>query len=108
MSPRTISSGTNTSSSTTSLKWWEPLRNRIGLIVIPGADRSTMSFAAEGEQSGRSLAIGHPVGGERCARGQQLLGHDEPVDRCPPMAAVLGRDRHTDPASLCELPREVG
>ena len=38
-SPRTMSYGTNTSSSTTSLKWHVPSRNSIGLICSPGDDQ---------------------------------------------------------------------
>ena len=44
---------------------------------------------------------------DRRAGRDQLLGHDQPVDRRPPAAAVLGRPRHADPARGRQLPGEL-
>ncbi|SUA04209.1 Uncharacterised protein [Mycolicibacterium fortuitum] len=44
ISPKTMESGTNTSSSTTSLKWWPPFIETMGRTSAPGAFRSTMNW----------------------------------------------------------------
>ncbi len=89
-SPSTRSSGTNTPSRCTSLKWWSPPIEMIGRIVTPGARRSTMNWLRPVVPVGRVERRG---AGEREERvglvraGGPHLGAGEPPAAVDPLGA---------------------
>ena len=54
------------------------------------------------------LAVGDPMRSNRCPRDEQLLEHDEPLERTSLASAVRARPRSADPPAPPELGAELG
>ena len=67
-----------------------------------------LGLGAELEDQRCALAVGDPVGGHRCALGQQLLDHNEAGEGVAATAAVLGGNGQTEPAGRPQFAGEVG
>ena len=75
---------------------------------MPGQELGLLVGAAERDQGRPHLAVGEPHRRDRGPGGDQLLADDQPVDRRPAAAAVLGRPGEPDPAEGGELLGELG
>jgi hypothetical protein len=79
----------------------------LGAVEDAGEVAVLLLGRAELDQRGTHLPVGEPGVGQRRAGRDELLGHEEPVDRGPPAAADLGRPGHPEPAPPAQLHGEL-
>ena len=73
-----------------------------------GQEAAALVLAAVGEEGGRHLPVGDPVGGHRGAVGQEFFGDDVAVHVAASAAAVLDGDGQPDEAGRRQSHAEVG
>ncbi len=84
ISPNTQASGTNTSSSTTSLKWWPPFIEMMGRTSTPCACRSTMNWLSPACRCATSTGSVRASTMNACARCAPDVHTLVPVTDHPP------------------------
>ena len=75
---------------------------------MAGRNRSFCSGGPDLRDQRPALAVGDPVVPDGRAPAQQLLGHDEPLDRGTVTTAVLPGQRHAHPPARGQRLRELG